>query len=162
MPDVVVPADAGMSSGAATPVADAALAGAAVGGGTDVGGEATPMSTPKAAVAAGKMNEDGSLFLDTDGEPVPVGNAAQQRVAQMIAEQFKKDDSGKFVNPSADLNREIKEFVADHQKQSTPGPTPAEVKPTEQPGSSPPVNVVKAHVKAKGEVTPPPAAPAQG
>jgi hypothetical protein len=113
-----------------------------------------------APVAAGAMNDDGTMKLDVDGEPIPVGNEAQQKVAQMIADSFKKAEDG--VTPDRDLNLEIKEATAPLQTQSSAGPTPAEMKPVEQPamdgsGEAAPSNDVKVHaeVKGKGTVTPP-------
>src|SRR5687768_2806232 len=127
MANATTPADAGVSSNASTPTADAALAGVPTGGGAEM--------SVKAPIAAGALNEDGTLKIDYDGEPIPVGNEAQQKVAKAIADSFKKVKEG--VVPTTDLNVELKEIIAKGQTQSAAGPKPVELAPIEHPAATP-------------------------
>lgn len=162
MPDTnVSPADAGNSSNSSTPAADAALVNAASPGG-DVANAPTSGGAPMQG-AEGNTAEAppaSETVLGKDGEPVPYGNEAQRMVANAIADTFREG------NEVTDLNAKINEIAKDRQVQSTPGPTPVEFPPTEQPSASgepqaPEANKlnVKPEIKAKGTVTPPPATP---
>ena len=50
--------------------------------------------------------------LGSDGEPTPVGNDAQRRVAQAIADSMKKGSK------TLDVNKRIKDITVDEEKKS--------------------------------------------